>query len=61
LPANAARLLIADDDPEMLAVYGVFFANQGFDIRTAASDAVELSRSNSLWHARAHTVSLVQK
>lgn len=34
---NAARLLIADDDPEMLAAYAVFFSNRGFDIRTATN------------------------
>ncbi|WP_176060199.1 response regulator [Paraburkholderia sp. BCC1876] len=32
-------LLIADDDPEMLAAYSVFFRDQGFDIRTAANGA----------------------
>lgn len=38
-PANTARLLIADDDQEMLAVYAAFFCNQGFDVRTAATGA----------------------
>ena len=38
-PANTARLLIADDDQEMLAVYAAFFCNQGFDVRTAANGA----------------------
>jgi CheY-like chemotaxis protein len=43
-PANAARLLIADDDPEILAVYAVFFCNQGFDIRTASNGADALTK-----------------
>ena len=42
-PTNAARLLIADDDPEILAVYAVFFCNQGFDIRTASNGADALT------------------
>ena len=41
--ANAARLLIADDDPDMLAVYAVFFRNQGFDVRIAANGADALT------------------
>jgi CheY-like chemotaxis protein len=42
-PANAARLLIADDDPDMLAVSAVFFRNQGFDVRTAVNGADALT------------------
>jgi CheY-like chemotaxis protein len=42
-PTNAARLLIADDDPEMLAASAVFFRNQGFDIRTASNGADALT------------------
>lgn len=32
---SAARLLIADDDPNILAAYVSFFADHGYDIRTA--------------------------
>lgn len=32
---TAARLLIADDDPDILAAYVLFFADHGYDIRTA--------------------------
>ena len=32
---DAARLLIADDDPNLLAAYVLFFSAHGFDIRTA--------------------------
>jgi len=38
-PDKAKCLLIADDDPEMLAAYSAFFCNQGFDIRTVANGA----------------------
>jgi DNA-binding response OmpR family regulator len=30
-----ARLLIADDDPELLAAYALYFSAHGFDVRTA--------------------------
>lgn len=32
---NATRLLLADDDPNILAAYVLFFAHHGYDIRTA--------------------------
>ena len=32
---DAARLLIADDDPDLLAAYVLYFSAHGFDIRTA--------------------------
>jgi CheY-like chemotaxis protein len=32
---SAARLLIADDDPNILAAYVLFFADHGYDVRTA--------------------------
>lgn len=36
MPTHAtARLLIADDDPNLLAAYVHFFSAHGFDIRTA--------------------------
>ena len=50
-PTNAARLLIADDDPETLAVYAVFFCNQGFDIRTATNGADALTEYRAWYPA----------
>ncbi|WNC95457.1 response regulator (plasmid) [Paraburkholderia sp. FT54] len=40
---NAARLLIADDDPNILAAYVLFFADRGYDIRTARDGAGALA------------------
>jgi CheY-like chemotaxis protein len=38
--ANAERVLIADDDPNLLDAYLLFFEGQGYEVRTA-SDGVE--------------------
>jgi hypothetical protein len=38
-PAGAARLLIADDDAELLVTYTLFFCEYRFDIRTALNGA----------------------
>jgi DNA-binding response OmpR family regulator len=40
---NAARLLIADDDPNILAAYVLFFADHGYDIRTAGDGVIALA------------------
>lgn len=40
---SAARLLIADDDPNILAAYVLFFADHGYDIRTAGDGASALA------------------
>lgn len=37
--AAGARLLIADDDADMLAGYALFFCDRGFEIRTARNGA----------------------
>jgi CheY-like chemotaxis protein len=37
---NAARILIADDDPNLLDAYVLFFNAQGYDVQTAG-DGVE--------------------
>jgi CheY-like chemotaxis protein len=56
-PANAARLLIADDDPDMLAVSAVFFRNQGFDVRTAVNGADALTEYLAWYPARYCSIS----
>jgi CheY-like chemotaxis protein len=50
--AGAARLLIADDDPDLLAAYVLFFCVYGFDIRTAANGADALAEYCA-WHPAA--------
>jgi len=50
-PTNAARLLIADDDPEMLAVYTAFFCDQGFDVRTAMNGVDALAEYRAWYPA----------
>jgi DNA-binding response OmpR family regulator len=37
LTSNATRLLIADDDPNILDAYVLFFADHGYAIRTAGN------------------------
>jgi len=46
---NGERLLIADDDPNLLASYVAFFNAFNFEIRTATDgqDALDLNRA---WH-----------
>ncbi|KAA1007786.1 response regulator [Paraburkholderia panacisoli] len=41
---NAVRMLIADDDPNILAAYVLFFADHGYDIRTAGDGAGALAQ-----------------
>jgi CheY-like chemotaxis protein len=48
----AARLLIADDDPNLLAAYVLFFSNRGFEIRTAANGLDALAQYCA-WHPEA--------
>ena len=45
---SAARLLIADDDPNILAAYVLFFAGHGYDIRTAG-DGVSALAEYRVW------------
>ncbi len=47
--AKTTRLLIADDDPELLAAYVLFFCVYGFEIRTAGDGADALAAYRS-WH-----------
>jgi CheY-like chemotaxis protein len=49
---DAARLLIADDDPELLAAYVLFFGAHGFDVRTAVNGLEAFSRYCT-WHPEA--------
>ncbi|MDI7066650.1 response regulator, partial [Klebsiella pneumoniae] len=46
---DAARLLIADDDPNLLAAYVLFFSAHGFDIRTARNGLDALAHYCE-WH-----------
>ncbi|WGS48126.1 response regulator [Paraburkholderia sp. D15] len=46
---QAARLLIADDDADLLAAYALYFAEQGFDIRTAR-DGLDAFAQYCAWH-----------
>ena len=48
-PVGAARLLIVDDDAELLAAYTLFFCKYGFDIRTALNGADALAEYHA-WH-----------
>jgi DNA-binding response OmpR family regulator len=50
--AGAARLLIVDDDPALLAAYVVFFCDYGFDIRTAGNGADAVAEYCG-WHPAA--------
>ncbi|HZZ02724.1 response regulator [Paraburkholderia sp.] len=47
-----ARLLIADDDPNLLAAYVLFFSAHGFDIRTARNGLDALAQYCA-WHPAA--------
>ena len=49
---KAARLLIADDDPELLAAYALYFSAHGFDIRTACNGLDALAEYCA-WHPNA--------
>ncbi|MFL9864852.1 response regulator [Paraburkholderia fungorum] len=49
---DAARLLIADDDPNLLAAYVLFFSAHGFDIRTARN-GLDAFAQYCAWHPRA--------
>lgn len=46
---RAARLLIADDDANLLAAYALFFTAHGFDIRTARNGLDALAQYCA-WH-----------
>ncbi|WP_168793043.1 response regulator [Paraburkholderia aromaticivorans] len=46
------RLLIADDDPNLLAAYLLFFETCGYEIRTAA-DGPHALREYRAWHPHA--------
>jgi CheY-like chemotaxis protein len=48
-PVGATRLLIADDDAELLVAYTLFFCQYGFDIRTALNGADALAEYCA-WH-----------
>jgi CheY-like chemotaxis protein len=48
----ATRLLIADDDANLLAAYVVFFSAHGFDIRTARNGLDALAQYCA-WHPEA--------
>ncbi|MFL9906649.1 response regulator [Paraburkholderia sp. RL17-337-BIB-A] len=49
---DAARLLIADDDPNLLAAYVLFFSTHGFDVRTARNGLDALAQYCA-WHPHA--------
>jgi CheY-like chemotaxis protein len=49
---NAVRLLIADDDPNVLAAYVSFFNAQGYEIRTSGDGADALAQYRA-WHPKA--------
>jgi CheY-like chemotaxis protein len=51
-PVGAARLLIADDDAELLVAYTLFFRDRGFEIRTALNGADALAEYWA-WHPAA--------
>ena len=53
-PVGAARLLIVDDDAELLAAYTLFFCKYGFDIRTALNGA-DAKPQRSLRLSKSHT------
>ncbi|AXE92424.1 response regulator [Paraburkholderia terricola] len=48
----AARLLIADDDANLLAAYALFFVAHGFDVRTAENGLDALAQYCA-WHPAA--------
>jgi CheY-like chemotaxis protein len=48
----ATRLLIADDDPNILAAYVLFFSIHGYDIRTAGKGAGALAEYHA-WRPNA--------
>jgi DNA-binding response OmpR family regulator len=43
-PTNAERVLISDDDPNLLAAYLLFFQGHGYEVRTAADGAEALTQ-----------------
>ena len=47
--AKATRLLIADDDPDLLAAYALFFDACGYDVRTVG-DGVDALAEYRTWH-----------
>ncbi|MGF6569219.1 Response regulator receiver domain-containing protein [Paraburkholderia fungorum] len=49
---QAARLLIADDDADLLAAYSLYFSAHGFDIRTARNGLDALAEYCA-WHPQA--------
>ncbi|TDN57738.1 response regulator [Paraburkholderia sp. BL10I2N1] len=50
--SETARLLIADDDPNVLAAYVLFFEAHGYDIRTVG-DGVAALVEYCAWHPEA--------
>ncbi|MFM0738483.1 response regulator [Paraburkholderia xenovorans] len=46
---DTARLLIADDDPDLLAAYVLYFSAQGFEIRTARN-GLDAFAQYCAWH-----------
>jgi DNA-binding response OmpR family regulator len=52
LTRPAARLLIADDDADLLAAYALYFSAHGFDIRTARDGLAALAEYCA-WHPSA--------
>jgi len=49
--AKPERLLIADDDPNLLAAYVLFFEAYGYEIRTAG-DGEDALAEYGAWHPR---------
>lgn len=49
---RSARLLIADDDADLLAAYALYFSAHGFDIRTARDGLAALAEYCA-WHPAA--------
>lgn len=49
---EAARLLIADDDANLLAAYALFFSAHGFDVRTA-DNGLDALAQYCAWHPAA--------
>jgi CheY-like chemotaxis protein len=49
---DTARLLIADDDPDLLAAYVLFFCANGFDVRTACN-GLDAIAQYCAWHPQA--------
>lgn len=50
--ATISRLLIADDDPNLIAAYELFFETYGYDIRTAG-DGPQALQEYCKWHPHA--------